>query len=161
VKLRGRIAGEERAGPLTGRPCVASWTRIAERKPGQPDAKVQDESRWGDLVVRTARGEARIAGASALKLAVDADASGESDHGAAPEVEAFLKAHDHGPEVHDTAAHHYIWYEGLFVAGEEVFVVGRAERGADGALAIVAPEDGHVLLEHVDRERRKRAIPRR
>ena len=165
VKIRGRLEpaprGDHLSAPLTGRDCLAYWARVVERKPGAPDANVQDEKRWTDFVVRTARGPARVAASSALKLGVDADQRGESDHASAPALEAFLVRHGHPPEVHETRGHHYVWYEGVFLPSEDVLVVGVVNRHSEpGSVAIVAPQGGHVSLEHVNREERKRAAHR-
>jgi hypothetical protein len=164
LKVRGRLAPAPGAAPivapLTGRACVAAWTRVVRRDPGARDRKIFDDARVTAFVVRAADGEVRVAADAPVKLLVDADARGDTEVERSAPLEALLAAYGHSGDDANTAAHHFIWYQGVFAADEEVVVLGRARRVGPGAVALEGRKDDPVVLEHVDRDARKRAIPR-
>lgn len=164
LKVRGRIAGAPGGAPiiapLTGRPCLASWTRVVVREPRVPDRKILDDARETAFVVLAADGQARVASGVPVKLLVDADARGDTELERSAALEELLATHGHSGDAASSAAHHFIWYQGVFVTGEEVFVLGRARRVEPGVVELVGRTDEPIVLQHVDREARKRAIPR-
>lgn len=163
VKVRGRIDvapdSTPLRAPLTDRECVACWTRVVRRQTGKPDERVHDDSQRVAFVVAAEDGEVRVAADMPQRLAIDADARGDVEMSPSPALDAYLAERGLPPAPTDPGDFH-VWYQGVFVPGEEVWVVGKAKRLGPDAIELVGTEREQVVLEHVDRDERKRAMPK-